>query len=292
MGNSFITRGITSDGSARLIYADTTAIVQKAQELHNTSKTMTAALGRILTGASIMGSLQKDKTDSLTLMFKGDGPAGAVVCVADYKGNVKGYAQDHTIELPPNAQGKLDVSGAIGKTGTMYVLRDISVDGEKREPYTAMAPIISGEIAEDITNFYVQSEQIPTVCALGVRCNTENKCTAAGGILLQLLPGADEAIIEKLESNLAMFSSISAIIAGENPVQTAFDTVFKGIEYEMFDEFDIDYVCDCSRERYLTALVGLPKEDRDELLSSKEKIETVCHFCESKYHFDPDEIPE
>ena len=160
---STIKRAITSDGSARIVFCDSTAIVRTACEKHEVSKTMTAALGRALTATSIMGSLLKNSTDSLTLRIDGDGPAGNIICVADYKGNVRGYAEDMTVELPPNEYGKLDVGGAVG-AGTLYVIRDLGMN----EPYIGASPIISGEIAEDITNYYANSEQTPTVCALGV----------------------------------------------------------------------------------------------------------------------------
>ncbi|MDD6799840.1 MAG: Hsp33 family molecular chaperone HslO [Firmicutes bacterium] len=288
MKKSFIRRGITSDGGARLVFADTTSIVCRAQEIHGTSKTMTAALGRALTGASLMGSLQKDKTDSLTLMFKGDGPAGLILCVSDYMGNVRGYAQNPSVELPPNSVGKLDVGGAVGK-GTLCVMRDIS-DGKSHEPYTAMSPIVSGEIAEDITNFYAQSEQIPTVCALGVRCGIDKKCFSAGGFLLQLLPGADDGLISKLEGNVALLDSISSIITESDAADRVFSMVFAGMDFEVFDEYEIDYECSCSRDRYLSGLIGLPENDRRELIESGEPIETCCRFCGKKYVFSPDEL--
>ena len=202
---SLMTRAMTQDGMVRLFYADTTSIVQKAHTIHGTSKTMTAVLGRALTGASLMGTLLKDRESSVTLQFKGDGPAGTILCVSDYAGNVRGCAGDPTVELPPNEMGKLDVGGAVGR-GTLYVMKDLGL----KEPYIGMSPIVSGEIAEDITAYFASSEQIPTVCALGVRCNPDFSCKAAGGYLLQLMPGADESLIERVEKAVGALPPISA----------------------------------------------------------------------------------
>lgn len=287
MRRSYITRAITSDGGARLIYADGGAIVQKAHELHGTSKTMTATLGRALIATSLMGSLLKDKDNTLTLHFKGDGPAGNIVCVSDYKGNVRGYADDPKVELPPRADGKLNVGGAVGK-GTLYVIKDMGMS----EPYIGLSPIVSGEIAEDITEYFAASEQTMSVCALGVRCTKEFDCSSAGGFLLQLLPGADDELVTKLEENIARVQSISAISAEENAAQIVFSIVFDGIPYEVFDEFDIGYECNCSRERYEKALISLGKDELDEMYADGKNVETVCRFCRSKYTFTPDEIKE
>ena len=285
--SSMISRAITADGSARMIFADTTEIVQKAADIHNTSKTVTAALGRCLTAASLMGSLLKDKDNSLTFQVNGGGPAGRICCVSDYKGNVRGYADDPSVELPPNAKGKLDVGGAVGKNGALTVIKDMGMG----EPYVGTCPLISGEIAEDVTRYFANSEQTPTVCALGVRVDQNRKIIAAGGFLVQLLPGADESIIDKIEENLTTVSSVSAMIASGKTPEQIVAAVLDGTGYEMFDEFDIDFVCNCSRERYLTALAGLSAGDIRELTSDHEKpIETVCHFCNNKYTFMPEEV--
>jgi molecular chaperone Hsp33 len=282
---SVIKRAITSDGGARIVFMDSTAIVREAASKHGTSKTMTAVLGRALTATSLMGSLLKNKTDSLTLRLDGDGPCGSVVCVSDYKGNVRGYAEDVTVELLPNAKGKLDVGGAVG-TGTMYVIRDLGMN----EPYIGASPIVSGEIAEDITNYFANSEQTPTVCALGVRVGQDNVCTSAGGYLLQLMPGAEEETISKLESNITLMKPISTLIAEGHTGEEIISAVFSGLEYEMFDEFDCAYKCTCDREKYLSAIAGLSAGDLDEILSAPEPIETKCRFCGESYSFTKDEV--
>ena len=282
---SVIKRAITSDGGARIVFINSTAIVREAAAKHGTSKTMTAVLGRALTGTSLMGSLLKNKTDSLTLRLDGDGPCGSVVCVSDYKGNVRGYAEDVTVELLPNAKGKLDVGGAVGG-GTMYVIRDLGMN----EPYVGASPIVSGEIAEDITEYFVNSEQTPTVCALGVRVNTDNECFAAGGYLLQLLPGAYEETAIKLENNISLMRPISELIASGADGDDIIAAVMSGLEFEMFDEFDAEYLCTCDREKYLSALAGLSADDLDEILEKDEPIETKCRFCGETYVFTPDEV--
>jgi len=285
MKNSYVTRAMSQDGSARIFVADTTAIVAKAREIHKTAKTATAVLGRALTAASLMGTLLKDKENSLTLRIAGDGPAGTVVCGSDYMGNVRGYMENPAVELPPNASGKLDVGGAVG-SGMLYVVRDLGMT----EPYVGMTPLVSGEIAEDITEYYASSEQTPTVCALGVRVNPDLSVKSAGGFLVQLLPGADEEVIGKLEANITMLDSVSGLIAAGKSGEEIIATVFKDIPYDIFDEFDMAYTCNCSRERYLHALSGLPEKDRADFRAEGTPVETSCHFCGAHYTFTVDEI--
>lgn len=285
MKTSVITRAMTADGSARILCADTTAIVQKAFEVHNTAKTMTATLGRSLTVTSLMGSLLKDKTDTLSLQIKGNGPAGTILCVSNYRGDVRGYAENPDIELPPNEHGKLDVGGAVGQ-GTLCIIRDFGTG----EPYVGISQLVSGEIAEDISEYFVTSEQTPTVCALGVRANTDNSCKAAGGFLLQLLPGADEAIIPILEKNIASLGSVSKLIEVGRTPEEIIAMVLEGIEYDLFDSYEIEYQCTCNRDKYMRALISLNQADMDELAAAGEPIETECRFCHTKYSFEIDEI--
>lgn len=285
--NAMIKRAITEDGSARVFVIDSTAIVRRSCQIHHTSKTMTAVLGRALTAASLMGTLLKDRDNSLTLQFKGDGPAGTVVCVSDYMGNVRGYAENPDCELPPNAIGKLDVGGAIGQ-GTMYVIKDMGMS----EPYIGVCPLVSGEIAEDVTQYFATSEQTPTVCALGVRVDHDNMCFAAGGFLLQLMPGAEESVISRLETNVNLMGSVSKLIADGKTGDEIVAMLFDGIAYTMFDEFEAAYKCTCSRERYKNALLSLNEKDMQELLDAGEPIETNCRFCGKKYTFEVAEIRE
>ena len=254
---SYITRAITADGSARIIFANTTDIVEKTIQIHGLSKTATAALGRVLTAASLMGSLLKDKDNSLTLQFKADGPLGTVMAVSDYKGNVRGYAENPSVELKPNSNGKLDVGSAIGKNGTLYVMKDMGFT----EPYIGMCPIVSGEVAEDVTQYFATSEQTPSVCALGVRVSQDRHCKAAGGFLIQLMPMADDEVIDKIEANLTLIDSVSSLI---EQGKTA--------------------------EKYERALLTLSQDDFSSLGEEKEPIEAVCRFCNQKYYFDFKEL--
>lgn len=282
---SVIKRALSADGGIRVIFCDSTDIVRRSCEIHHTSKTMTAVLGRALTAASLMSCLLKDSDNTLTLQIKGDGPCGTIICVGDYKGNVRGYADDMTVELPPNKYGKLDVGGAVGG-GTLYVIKDMGMN----EPYIGMSPIVSGEIAEDITQYFANSEQTPTVCALGVRVDQNNMCFASGGYLIQLMPGYTEADVDRIETNVNMLDSVSKMIADGKDGDEIIALLFDGIEYEMFDEFDVSYKCTCDRDKYLRALVSLGEDDMNELRADGKPIETSCLFCGKKYSFEISEV--
>jgi len=282
---SRIARAMTSDGSVRIVCADTTAIVQRAHTIHHTAKTVTAALGRTLTVTALMGSLLKDRTDTLTLQIKGDGPIGTVICVSDYMGNVRGYAQNPDVELPPNAQGKLDVGGAVGR-GSLAVIRDFG----NGMPYIGVSELVTGEIGDDISQYYVTSEQTPTVCALGVRANTDNSCKASGGFLLQLMPGANDALIPTLEKNVAALGSVSKLIELGRTPEEIIAMAFEDVPFDIFDSYDIEYRCTCSRDKYKNALVGLNEKDMKQLEEDGVPIETECRFCGKKYTFPVSEI--
>lgn len=285
MEKSIILRAISADGGIRVIFCNSTAVVKKSCNIHHTSKTMTAVLGRALTGTSLMASLLKDKDNTLTFQLRGDGPCGSVICVGDYMGNVRGYADDMTVELPPNALGKLDVGGAVGH-GSMYIIKDLGMS----EPYVGVAPIITGEIADDITEYFASSEQTPTVCALGVRVDHDNMCFAAGGYLVQLMPGYAEEDISILEDNVGRMESVSKLIADGRSGEEIIAMLLNGIGYEIFDEFDVDYICPCNRDKYLRALIGLNEEDMNELRSTGEPVETNCRFCGKKFTFELAEL--
>ncbi len=259
---SRIIRAMTTDGSAVAMVTDTTDIVNKAIKYHNTAPTATAALGRVMTAASLMGARLKNKDDSLTLTFKGDGPAGIVMAVSDYSGNVKGYIENPSVDLPLKPSGKLDVSGAVG-SGFMSVVRDVGL----KEPMTGISQIVSGEIAEDVATFFAQSEQTPTLISLGVLVDKDLSCAGAGGVFIQLLPHADESIIDKLEKNVGKITGLSSLIASGKTCEQIMADALDGIEYELFDEIDTDYVCDCSRERMLRAVKSLGKQELQKIFS-------------------------
>lgn len=281
-----ITRAITSDGSARITVARTTGITNDAIGYHALSPTAAAALGRALCAVSMIGIMLKNPTDSATLTFAGDGVCGKLIAVSDYAGNVKGCLENPRADLPANAAGKLDVAGAVG-AGSMYLVRDV---GEK-EPYIGIAPIVSGEIAEDVTHYFAVSEQIPTVCGLGVLIGTDHACRAAGGFLIQLLPGADESLISLLEARMAKIGSVSSYFDGPAAGAEIIGALLgEEIPVNIFDENDIFYRCGCSKERTARGLYGLPDADLDEMISDGKDIVTDCRFCGKKYVFTVGEL--
>ena len=281
-----VLRAMTRDGAARIIVINSTEIVDAAVRYQGTVPTATAALGRVMTAASLMGTLLKEPSGRLTVKFKGDGPAGTVLAVSDYEGNVKGYIQNPMAELPKKPNGKLDVGGIIGR-GEMCVIRDEGVG----EPQTGFCEIVSGEVGEDICAYFAQSEQIPTVCALGVLVDTDLFCKAAGGVLLQLLPGASEETIAAIEKNLPRISSISTLFDKENMSNEEIAALaLDGLEYDIFDTFPAEYRCDCSKERILCALASFSGKELDDTFRDDRTIEVCCRFCDKKYEFTREEI--
>ena len=276
---------MTRDGAARILVINSTEMVNDAVRFHQTAPTATAALGRVMTGASLMGTLLKEKTDKLTLKFKGDGIAGSIIAVSDYMGNTKGYIQNPEADLPLKPNGKLDVGGIVG-AGDLCVIRDVGAG----DPQTGFAQIVTGEIAEDICSYFVQSEQVPTVCSLGVLVDTDLSCRAAGGILLQLLPFADEETVSKIEANLPLMNNVSGMIDSGMTPEDILERILTGIEYDIFDDFLAEYRCDCSRERILDALSCFSDSELDETFADQTTIEVCCHFCDRKYVFTREDI--
>ncbi len=290
MQKSCVLRAMTRDGSARAFVINSTEIVNKAISYHNTTPTASALLGRVLTAASMMGTLLKDKGNTLTLNIRGDGPAGNVIAVSDYAGNVKGYIKEPHVDIPKKSNGKLDVSGAIGH-GTLSVVKDIGL----KEPYSGMINLVSGEIAEDITQYFAVSEQTPSLCALGVLVDRDYTCKAAGGVLISLLPFAAEETIAQLEKNANNLANVSKLFDDGLSLEQVMNIALEGIEYDVFDELDVDYACDCSRERCAGALVSLGKKEVDGIFAEcrsegkAEEIQFECHFCDKKYLFTKEE---
>ncbi|MBQ7289220.1 MAG: Hsp33 family molecular chaperone HslO [Clostridia bacterium] len=281
-------RCITSDGAIMATAVDTTDIVAQAEQYHKTSAVVTAALGRLLTAASMMGNMLKGKDNSLTLRIKGDGPVGAIVAASDANGDVRGYAVNPVVELPLNDKGKLDVSGCIGKNGTLFVVKDLGL----KEPYNGFVPLVSGEIAEDITAYYAESEQIPTVCALGVLVNPNLTVKQAGGFIIQLLPGADDTVIDKLEASIKEMDAVTRLMDNGMSHKEILLTALKGFDVEIVYEQDIAYKCSCNRQRVEKAIVSLGKEELQNMANEEESIEVCCHFCDKKYIFTRTELQE
>ena len=279
-------RCITSCGEVMATAVDTTDIVNKAEQIHRTSAVVTAALGRLLTAGSMMGNMLKGKDDSITLRVNGDGPTGSLIVVSDFNGDVRGYVQNPVVELPLNAKGKLDVGGAVGKNGLLYVLKDLGL----KEPFSGSVPLVSGEIAEDITSYYALSEQIPTVCALGVLVNPDLSVKAAGGYIIQLLPAASDATIDKLEKSIMEMKSVTTMLSSGMTPEEIIKTALKEFEVEVLYTQDIEYKCNCSKERVSKALISLGKEELAELAEEKGETEISCHFCDKVYKFTSEEL--
>lgn len=281
-----IVRYITEDGSAFVIAADTTDVIAKAEQIHKTSAVNTAALGRLMTAASMMGDMLKGKDDSITLRINGGGPAGSIIAVSDSGGNVRGYVQNPVVEIPLNSAGKLDVKGTVGTDGFLYVLKDLGMN----EPYVGQTEIVSGEIAEDITNYYASSEQTPSVCALGVLVNPDLTVAAAGGFLIQLLPGCSDEIIDKIEYSVSDIEPVTTMLSKGMTADDIAKRALKNIKIDKLDENEIEYRCNCSRERVAAALVSTGRESLEEMADSGENTTVECHFCDKVYTFTPDDI--
>lgn len=281
-----IVRYITQDGSAFVIAADTTDVVSKAEQIHKTSAVTTAALGRLMTACSMMGDMLKGKDDSITLRMNGEGPAGTLIAVSDSQGNTRGYVQNPVVEIPLNEKGKLDVKGAVGTNGFLYVMKDMGMN----EPYVGQTEIVSGEIAEDITNYFAVSEQTPSVCALGVLVDKDLSVKAAGGFIIQLLPGCPEEVIEKIEKSISKIDSVTNMLSqGMTPDDIA-KIALDGIEIDKLDESEIEYRCNCSKQRVETALISTGIESLKEMAEENNDITVECHFCDKTYVFTPKEI--
>ena len=279
-------RCITSNGQVMATAVDTTDIVNKAEQIHTTSAVVTAALGRLLTAASMMGNMLKGKDNSLTLRVQGGGPVGALIAVSDFNGDVRGYVTNPVVELPLNDKGKLDVGGAVGKEGNLYVIKDLGL----KEPYNGMVPLISGEIAEDITAYYALSEQTPTVCALGVLVNPDLSVKVAGGYIIQLLPAAENSTIDKLEDGIRDIESVTKMLSSGMTPEDIIRRALKNFEVEVLCEQNIEYKCNCSKQRVEKALISIGKAELESMAAEMDEANINCHFCDKVYKFSKAEI--
>ncbi len=283
---SKIVRTISKDASVVASAIDAKAIVSEIERIHKPSAVVTAALGRLSIAASLIGNGLKGDNDSVTIRMDGGGPTGILIAVADSRGNVKSYVNNPIVEIPLNKFGKLDVAGAVGSEGTLSVVKDLGM----KEPYVGQVPIVSGEIAEDIASYFAVSEQIPTVCGLGVLVNPDLTVRAAGGYLIQLLPFADEGCIDILEANVNKLPPVTAMLDSGMTSEDIAKRVLDGLEPEVLDSFEVNYRCDCSKERVERALISLGREELIKMAEEEEKIEVCCHFCDKKYVYSKDEI--
>lgn len=279
-------RAIGKTGAAVCYALESTDMVDRAEKIHQTSAVVTAALGRLMTAASIMGAMLKGEDQSITLRITADGQTGSVIAVADARGNVKGYVMNPVVELPLNSFGKLDVAGAVGKNGNLYVIKDVGL----KEPYIGLVPLVSGEIAEDITNYFATSEQIPTACGLGVLVNPDLTVKVAGGYIVQMLPGASEEDISIIEKNIQAMPPVTQMLSEGVSIENIALRTLEGMSPEVLDERSVEYRCDCTRERVEKALVSLGKDELVQMAEEDGKAEVCCHFCTKKYRFSKDEI--
>ena len=280
-----ILRATAGNGYIKMSAVSARDTVQRAKDIHCCTPTTVAALGRTLCAASMLGNLLKEDDGSLTVRINGGGPIGSVIAVSDSMGRVRGYVTDPSVDLPLRSDGKLDVGGAVGRDGMITVSRDIGL----REPYIGSTQLISGEIAEDLTAYMLESEQIPSACGLGVLIDTDLSVKSAGGFIVQLMPGAPEEYIDLLEENIFMMDQLTTVLA-EDGLEAVFDQVLKGLEHHMVGEDEIGYRCYCSRDRVGQALLGAGRDELKNMIAEGKPVEVSCQFCDTVYSFSPEDM--
>ena len=285
--NDYMIRATAADGQIRAFAATTKEMVETAKNAHNTSPIATAALGRLMTAAAMMGSDLKGEGELLTLRIEGDGPIGGLLVTADGKGDVKGYAFNPDVMLPPNAQGKLDVGGSLG-LGVLSVIKDIGL----KEPYVGQTQLITGEIAEDLTYYFATSEQVPSSVALGVLMNKDNTVRQAGGFIIQLLPGASDEIIDRLEAKLSGISSITSLLDAGKPPEEILTDILGEFGLEILKKMPVQFHCDCERSRVEKAIISIGRKEIQDMIDEEKEIEVNCQFCNKHYKFSVDELGE
>lgn len=282
-----IIKAISNDGFVSVSVIDSRVMVERARCIHGASPVVTAALGRTLAAASMIGCTLKKPEASLTVRINGGGPAGTIIVVSDYEGYVRGFVQNPQADVPNKAPGKLNVGAVVGRNGMLSVIRDF---GEK-EPYAGASELVSGEIAEDFTAYFAISEQIPTTCALGVLVDTDCSVLAAGGYIAQLLPGAPDGLIDALEANVTATGPVTGILRGGS-AETLLESVMSGFAPRILERFPVGYRCTCNRGRFLTALLSLDRSELDDIRQKGEPVEMCCQFCDAVYVFDISEIDD
>lgn len=283
----YIIRASAADNQVRAFAATTKELVEHARSIHGTSPVATAALGRLLTAGAMMGSMMKGDKDILTLQIKGNGPIQGLTVTANSKGIVKGYVYNPEVLIHANEKGKLDVGGALGE-GILSVIEDIGL----KEPYVGQTHLVSGEIAEDIASYYATSQQVPSVVALGVLMNKENTVRRAGGFIIQLMPFAEEALIDRLEKKVSEINSITKLLDQDMTPEMILEHILGEFGLDIMDKLPTTFECNCTKERVEKAIVSIGNKDIQEMIEDNEPIEVNCHFCNTHYHFSVDELKE
>ena len=282
----YLVRGMSLDGFVKMVAIRSSNLVQRATEIHHTTPNATAAFGRALTAASMMGNMQKVENGSMTLQIKGDGPIGSIVCVADPVGNVRGYVYNANVPFVEKYPGKLDVGATVGTDGTLTVIRDLQM----KEPYVGSVELVTGEIGDDVTAYFAQSEQTPTACALGVLVDRDQSVKVAGGYLIQLLPGATEDIIEKVEQGIQRAGAVTKMLNDGLTPEDILGQVCGELGVTFMESTEVSYQCYCSRDRVTAALVSLGKEELTEIMNEGKSFPVECQFCDTVYTFTPEDI--
>ena len=281
-----ILRAMTTDGWVKAVAISSRDIVERARQIHTTTPTATAALGRALTACSMLGNMQKIENGSVTLQIKGGGPLGTILAVSDSVGNVRGYVRNPHVSLLEKYAGKLDVGAAVGTDGMLTVIRDLQM----KEPYVGSVELVSGEIGDDVTAYLVQSEQCPSACGLGVLIEKDCTVRAAGGFILQLLPGAPEEVVSRLEQAIAATDSVTKMLDAGLTLPEMLRKVTGGMELEFFEPTEVCYKCFCSRSRVEATLVSLGRKELQEIVDEGKPVQVGCQFCDTEYIFTPDDI--
>ena len=286
--NDYLVRGMSMDGSVKVVAIRSTEMVRTGATIHNTTPNATAAFGRALTAASMMGNMQKVENGSMTLQIKGGGPIGSIVCVADPIGNVRGYVYEPNAPLVEKFPGKLDVGTTVGTDGTLTVIRDMQL----KEPYVGSVPLVSGEIGDDVTAYFAQSEQTPTACALGVLVDRDQSVKVAGGYLIQLLPGASDEVIDKLEAGIQRAGAVTTMLEQGMTPEDILGQVCGELGVVFMETTPVSYKCYCSRERVTSALISLGRKELTEIKEENKTFPVGCQFCSEVYEFTPEDIDE
>ena len=286
--SDYLVRGMSMDGSVKMVAIRSTELVRRGAQIQGTTPNATAAFGRALTAASMMGNMQKVENGSMTLQIRGGGPIGSIVCVSDPQGNVRGYVVEPKVPLVEKYPGKLDVGATVGKEGTLTVIRDLQM----KEPYVGSTELVSGEIGDDVTAYFAYSEQTPTACALGVLVGTDQSVTSAGGYLIQLLPGAGEDIITKIEAGVQRVGSVSHALEGGLDGAGLLRAVLSDFDLEILETHPVEYRCYCSRDRVTRALISMGREELSSLIQEQGQAELTCQFCDQIYRYSKEELEE